>query len=95
MVLRNKDKVTVTSGDVTLKGFTVTEGGDVYEPEAVKLKKGPYNIHMSVVTTPSDFTVQQMKVEKRRPALLGPANFADLQSVKLNGINSLEELEAI
>jgi len=95
MVLKNKEKVTITSDDMTLTGFTVTDGGEEFEPEPVKLRKGPYNVHMSVVNTPSEFTVQQIKVEKRRPALLGPTNFADLQRVKLNGVNSMEKLRAI
>jgi len=95
MVLKAKDTAYISSGDVSLKGYTVEDSGEVFEPQPVKLRKGPYNIHMSVLSTPSEFTVQQIKVEKRRPAILGPEKFADMQSIKLDGITSLEELRKI
>lgn len=95
MVLKNKDKVRITSGDVNLSGFTVQEDGQLYEPEAISVIKGPYKIHMAVVSTPSEFTVQQIKVESRRPAILGPEKFADIQSIKLDGINNINQLRAI
>jgi len=95
MVLKSKNTAYISSGDVSLEGYTVEENGEVFQPEPVKLRKGPYNIHMSVLSTPSEFTVQRMIVKSRRPAILEPTKFADLQSVKLDGIDSMEELRAI
>jgi len=95
MVLKSKNTAYISSGDVSLEGYTVEENGEVFQPEPVKLRKGPYNIHMSVLSTPSEFTVQQMIVESRRPAILGPTKFADIQSVKMGEINSVDELREI
>lgn len=92
MVLKNKDSVSISSGNLTLTGFTVIDGQEEFEPESIKLTRGPYNIHMSVIDTHSSFTVQQMKIEKRRPALFGPEKFADLKSIKMGEINSIKQL---
>lgn len=93
--MKVKNVTRIDSGNVSLKGFTVEEEGKVFKPESVKLRRGPYNIHMSVLSTPSQFTVQSMKVKSRRPSLLEPTRFADLRSVKLDGISSMKELREI